>query len=200
MDCVFAIQGPDFVLLAGDRACVSNSIIKFQDTDHKILKLSKNQMLACVGEAYDKKNFAKLIKANMEYYFFQNGQRLTTDETAAYLRKELSEGIRSNDPHQCNCLIAGYDSDGPKLYWLDYLGSYAKLLKAAHGYGAYFLYGLMDNYYKKNLSLDEGEEIIKKCINELKTRFSINMVDFDVFKITKAGIEDISNKFNVKLN
>ena len=195
MDCVFGIQGKDFVLLAGDRASVSNSIIKLQDTDHKIFKLTNNQMMATVGESYDKKNFAKLIKANMELYFFQNGQRLTTDETASYIRKDLAEGIRSS-PHQCNCLLAGYDVDGPKLYWLDYLGSYAKLLKAAHGYGAYFLYGLMDNFYKKNLSLVEGEDIIKKCINELKTRFSINMVDFDVFKITKEGIEDISNKFN----
>ena len=195
MDCVFGVQGKDYILLAGDRASVSNSIIKLQDTDHKIFKLTNNQMIATVGESYDKKNFAKLIKANMELYFFQNGQRLTTDETASYIRKDLAEGIRSS-PHQCNCLLAGYDVDGPKLYWLDYLGSYAKLLKAAHGYGAYFLYGLMDNFYKKNLSLVEGEDIIKKCINELKTRFSINMVDFDVFKITKEGIEDISNKFN----
>ena len=131
----------------------------------------------------------------MELYYFQNGQRLTTDETATYIRKELAEGIRSS-PHQCNCLVAGFDSDGPKLYWLDYLGSYAKLLKAAHGYGAYFLYGLMDNFYKKDLSLKEGEIIIKNCISELKTRFAINMVDFDVFKITKDGIEDISDKFN----
>ena len=199
MDCVFGIQGKDYILLAGDRASVSNSIIKLQDTDHKIMSLTNSQMIACVGEAYDKKNFSKYIKANMENYYFQNGQRLTTDETAAYIRKELAEGIRSS-PHQCNCLIAGFDSDGPKLYWLDYLGSYAKLLKAAHGYGAYFLYGLMDNYYKKNLSLKDGEMIIEKCINELKTRFSINMVDFDVFKITKEGIEDISNKFNRSLN
>ena len=195
MDCVFGIQGNDYILLAGDRASVSNSIIKLQDTDHKILKLTDNQMIACVGEAYDKKNFSKYIKANMENYYFQNGQRLTTDETAAYIRKELAEGIRSS-PHQCNCLVAGFDVDGPKLYWLDYLGSYAKLLKAAHGYGAYFLYGLMDNFYKKDLSLKDGEMIITKCINELKTRFSINMVDFDVFKITKDGIEDISDKFN----
>ena len=198
MDCVFGIQGKDYILLAGDRASVSNSIIKLQDTDHKIFKLTNNQMIATVGESYDKKNFAKLIKANMELYFFKNGQRLTADETASYIRKELAEGIRSS-PHQCNCLLAGYDVDGPKLYWLDYLGSYAKLLKAAHGYGAYFLYGLMDNLYKKDLNLAEGEEIIKKCINELKTRFSINMVDFDVFKITKDGIEDISNKFNKPL-
>jgi len=195
MDCVFAVQGSDYILLAGDRAAVSNSIIKLQDTDHKISKLAANQMIACVGEAYDKKNFPKLIRANMEYYYFQNGQRLTTDEAAAYIRKELAEGIRSS-PHQCNCLVAGYDVDGPKLYWLDYLGSCAKLLKAAQGYGAYFLYGLMDNFYKKDLNLAEGEDIIKKCINELKTRFSINMVDFDVFKITKDGIEDISKKFN----
>ena len=195
MDCVFGVQGKDYILLAGDKAAVGNSIIKFQDTDRKVFKLADNQLMACVGESYDKKNFPKLIKANLELYFFKNGHRLTTDETAAYIRKELAEGIRSS-PHQCNCLVAGYDNDGPKLYWLDYLGSYAKILKAAHGYGAYFLYGLMDNFYKKDLNLNEGEDIIKKCINELKTRFSINMVNFDVFKITKDGIEDISDKFN----
>ena len=195
MDCVFAVQGKDYILLAGDRASVSNSIIKLQDTDHKLFKLTDNQVIACVGEAYDKKDFPKYIKANMELYFFQNGQRLTTEEAAAYIRNQFAEGIRSS-PYQCNCLLAGFDEDGPKLYWMDYLGSYAKLLKAAHGYGAYFLYGLMDNFYKKNMSLDDGEDIIKKCINELKTRFSINMVDFDVFKITKNGIEDISNNFN----
>ena len=195
MDCVFGVQGKDYILLAGDKAAVGNSIIKFQDTDRKVFKLADNQLMACVGESYDKKNFPKLVKANLELYFFRNGHRLTTDETAAYIRKELAEGIRSS-PHQCNCLVAGYDNDGPKLYWLDYLGSYAKILKAAHGYGAYFLYGLMDNFYKKDLNLNEGEDIIKKCINELKTRFSINMVNFDVFKVTKDGVEDISDKFN----
>ena len=195
MDCIFAVQGKDYILLAGDRASVSNSIIKLQDTDHKLFKLNDNQVIACVGESYDKKDFPKYIKANLDLYFFQNGQRLTTEEAAAYIRNQFAEGIRSS-PYQCNCLLAGFDEDGPKLYWMDYLGSYAKLLKAAHGYGAYFLYGLMDNFYKKNMSLDDGEDIIKKCINELKTRFSINMVDFDVFKITKNEIEDISNKFN----
>ena len=195
MDCVFGIQGNDYILLAGDRASISNSIIKLQDTDHKIWQLADKQLMACVGESYDKKDFSKLIKANLELYYYKNGQKLNTDEVASYIRQELAEGIRRN-PIQCNCLVAGFDSDGPKLYWLDYLGSYAKLLKAAHVYGAYFLYGLMDNFYKKNMSLSEGETIIKNCIKELKTRFSINMVDFDVFKITKNGIEDISDKFN----
>jgi 20S proteasome subunit beta 4 len=199
MDCVFGIQGKDYILLAGDKAAVGNSIIKFQDSDSKLLKLADNQVIACVGESFDKKNFPKYVKANTEAYYFENGQRLTTDETASYIRNLLAKGIRSS-PHQCNCLLAGFDTDGPKLYWLDYLGSYVKLLKAAHGYGAYFLYGLMDNFYKKDMSLADGEMVIKNCIKELKTRFAINMVNFDVFKITKNGIEDISNKFNNALN
>ena len=199
MDCVFGIQGKDYILLAGDKAAVGNSIIKFQDSDSKLLKLTDNQMIATVGESFDKKDFPKYVKANMEAYYFENGQRLTTDETASYIRYLLATGIRSS-PHQCNCLLAGFDVDGPKLYWLDYLGSYVKLLKAAHGYGAYFLYGLMDNFYKKDMSLADGEMVIKNCIKELKTRFSINMVNFDVFKITKDGIEDISNKFNKAQN
>ena len=56
------------------------------------------------------------------------------------------------------------------------------------------LYGIRGAVGTKNTA----EDIIKKCIKELKTRFSINMVDFDVFKITKNGIEDISDKFNKK--
>ena len=54
----------------------------------------------------------------------------------------------------------------------------------------------MYKFYKKNLILQKWEYIIKKCINECKSSFFINMVDFDVFKVTKKGIEDISDKFN----
>jgi 20S proteasome subunit beta 4 len=38
-------------------------------------------------------------------------------------------------------------------------------------YGGFFLLGLLDNLYKKDLTLEEGMEIIKKCAQELKTRF-----------------------------
>ena len=72
---MFAVQGKVYILLAGDRAAVSNSIIKLQDTDHKISKLANNQMIACVGEAYAKKIFPKLIKVNMEHYYFKNNYR-----------------------------------------------------------------------------------------------------------------------------
>ena len=33
-----------------------------------------------------------------------------------------------------NCLLAGFEGDAPRLYWLDYLGSVVEVRKAAHGY------------------------------------------------------------------
>ncbi len=33
-------------------------------------------MIACVGEAYDKKDFLKYIKANIELYFFSKWPKI----------------------------------------------------------------------------------------------------------------------------
>jgi 20S proteasome alpha/beta subunit len=34
---------------------------------------------------------------------------------------------------QLQMLLAGVDEAGPRLYWIDYLGSIVELPKAAHG-------------------------------------------------------------------
>lgn len=64
-------------------------------------------------------------------------------------RSELAIAIRKA-PQVCNALIAGYEKNeyAPALYWIDYLGTLVKTNKAAHGYAGYFLYGLLDNFYK----------------------------------------------------
>ena len=194
MDCAFAVQGKDYILLATDKA-VMTSIIKLQDSDTKTIRLSDNQIMAACGDNHDRKTFSKLVQCNMDYYYYMNGNRLSTSEAASYTRSLLAEAIRKH-PYQCNVLIAGCDVQGPKLYWIDYLGSMQQVTKGAHGYGAHFLYGIMDNYYKKDFDLESAEKCIKSCINELKTRFLVNMVKFNVYKISENGIEDVSVKFN----
>jgi 20S proteasome subunit beta 4 len=147
MDCAFAIQGNDYILIASDRS-VARSIVKLQDSDDKLTILSNNQVLAACGEVSDRKSFSKLVLGELEYYYYKYNTRLNTDEVANFTRCLLAENLRKS-PYQSNCLIAGFDPDGPKLYWMDYLGSSQKVTKAAHGYGAHFLYGIMDNYYSK---------------------------------------------------
>ena len=48
-----------------------------------------------------------------------------------------------------NCLLAGFEGDEPRLFWLDYLGSVVELKKAAHGYAEYLTSSTMDTLDEK---------------------------------------------------
>ena len=65
MDCAFAIQGTDYILIASDRS-VARSIIKIQDSDDKLTLISDNQILAACGEVSDRKSFTKLIFGELD--------------------------------------------------------------------------------------------------------------------------------------
>lgn len=52
-------------------------------------------------------------------------------------------------PYHVNLLLAGYDdTDGPGLFYMDYLSSLAKAPFAAHGYGAFLTLSILDRYYR----------------------------------------------------
>lgn len=195
MDCIFGITGKDFVILASDKS-VAQSIVKMQDDDIKIVKIADNQLLASSGEVSTRKDFIKLAKSNINYNYYRYNNRLLTSESANFTRSLVSESLRSRNPMQVSSLIAGFDNNQPSLYLIEQLGAIEKVTKGVLGYASYFLYGLMDDCYKKDFTLSEGKECVRKCIQELKTRFLINIVNFDVYVITKDGIDDISNEFD----
>jgi 20S proteasome subunit beta 4 len=91
-----------------------------------------------------------------------------------------------------NLLIAGYEEKtGPSLFFMDYLASIHELPRAAHGYGAHFTLGLLDRFYKKDLTQEEGINIIKLCIKELATRFLVNRTGFVIKLVDKDGVRVI---------
>jgi 20S proteasome subunit beta 4 len=66
-----------------------------------------------------------------------------------------------------------------------------KVKYGAHGYGSYFSFSILDKYYKDDLSLDEGKEIMIKCLQEIQKRLLLNSPSFTVKVITKDGVSTI---------
>lgn len=88
--------------------------------------------------------------------------------------------------------MAGYDEGvGPSLYWMDYLASFTKVKFGAHGYAGAFVSSVFDRDFKENMTEQEGIEVIKKCIHELKSRFLINQPNFTIKLVNKDGIKEI---------
>ena len=79
-----------------------------------------------------------------------------------------------------------------KLYWMDYLGTLQQVTKGAQGYAAYFVNSVLDNNFQKDMSLDDGIAALKKCVQELRTRFIIKQPAFIAKIVTKEGIRVIN--------
>jgi len=63
---------------------------------------------------------------------------------------------------------------------------------ACHGYAGYFCTSTIDRYYTPNLSLEEGLDILRKCVHEIQTRFLMNTPKFTIKVIDKYGVRLIT--------
>ena len=67
---------------------------------------------------------------------------------------------------------------------------------AAHGYGAYFALSTMDRYHSPDMTLDQAMVLLRRCVNELETRFIVNLGTFKVRVADKDGVREIPIDFD----
>ncbi|KAI9322460.1 nucleophile aminohydrolase [Dichotomocladium elegans] len=192
MECLFGITGKDYTIIAADTTS-ARSIVVMKGTEDKSRTLNDHTVMVFCGEPGDTVNFAEYIQRNVKLYKIRNDVDLTPKATATFTRRELADSLRSRQPYSVNMLIGGYNTktNQPELFWIDYLGAMASLPYGAQGYGAYFCTSLMDRYHHSDMNLEEGLDLLRKCIQELKTRFIVNLPKFLVKVITKEGVRDI---------
>lgn len=106
-------------------------------------------------------------------------------------KTQLAKALRRG-PYQTNLLLAGYDADSKiTLYHMDYLAALSNVNFGAHGYAANFILSVFDRDWKPNMTLEEGMELVRKCIHELKTRYLISQPIFTIKVVDKNGIRVI---------
>lgn len=191
MECLLGICFKDFVIVAADMSS-AHSIILMKEDQEKLYKLSDKLVMLVCGESGDTSQFAEYVSKNIQLYKMRNGYELSPKSAANFTRRNLADYLRSRTPYFTNLLLAGYDEhDGPELYFMDYFASLVKLPYAAHGYGAFFVLGLIDRLYRANMSQEEAFDLVTKCITEIQKRLIINLPNFKVHVIDKDGTRDM---------
>ena len=155
------------------------------------MKLANTKLLATAGEQCDRVAFGEYIQKNLALHALKTDLELSNHATAHFIRKQLASSLRSRQgAYSTFTLYGGVDSEGPALYYLDYLGSLQKTNFAAHGYSSYFALSIFDLMWKENMSIEEGKEVMKKCVEQLKMRFLVNLPNFILKVVTADGITE----------
>lgn len=191
MDSTFALVGDGFVILAAD-ASAARSILVFKHDEDKIMALDSHKLLVGAGVPADTSAFNEYISKNLKLYELNNDVKLGTQATANYIRNELATALRKG-PYQTNILLGGHDSvDGTSLYTMDMYAYLSKVNFGAHGYAANFILSVFDRDWKKGMNLEEGLEVVRKCIHELKTRFLISQPVFVIKVVDQNGVKVVT--------
>lgn len=195
MESIIGLKGDGFILVAADVSSARSIVIMKDDMD-KIRQLDDCKLFAAAGIPGDVTKFSEHVQKDVRLYTLRSGITMSTAAIANYTRGELARFLRRS-PFQCNILIGGYDShpngDGPSLYSCDYLGTLTNLTFGAEGYAQYFVLSILDRYWKKNLSLDEGLVVIRKCIAEIQKRLVISQPRFVIKVVSKDGVSVIDS-------
>ncbi|WFD36872.1 proteasome endopeptidase complex [Malassezia cuniculi] len=193
MECLIGITGKGYTIIASD-CNAARSIIKMKSDDDKQKVLGSHLVMTYAGESGDTVQFAEYIERNLRLYSIRNNIELRPKAAASWVRSQLAQAIRSRHPYQVNLLLGGFDSpEGePALYWIDYLGTLVQVPFAAHGYAAYLTLSTMDRYHRPDMTLDEGLDLLRKCLDELRTRLVVDVGKLRVRVIDGAGVREVS--------
>ncbi|WFD00677.1 proteasome endopeptidase complex [Malassezia yamatoensis] len=193
MEALLGITGKGYTIIASDNNA-ARSIVKMKSDDDKQKELSQNLVMTYAGESGDTIQFSDYVERNMRLYTIRNNIQLRPRAAAAWIRTQIAESLRSRKPYQVNMLLGGYDapSSTPELYWLDYLGTLVQVPYAAQGYAAYLTTSTMDRYHRPDMSLDQGLDLLKRCIDELQKRLVIDVGSFTVRVIDQHGVRKVA--------
>ncbi|EAX98646.1 Family T1, proteasome beta subunit, threonine peptidase [Trichomonas vaginalis G3] len=185
---IVGLQGPDWVLIAADSS-VSSSIICMSENYDRIAQLDDRHALAMSGETGDCLQLSEYLQGNVALYKFRNGVELSSDALAHFIRHTMAKAVRKS-PYEVNMLLSGYDGK-PHLYFMDYLGTLQSIPYGAQGYCQYFVMSVFDKHYKEGLTLEDGKELMKLALNQIKQRFTVAPHGFIVKLVDKNGITKI---------
>lgn len=185
---IVGLCGPDWVIIAADSS-VSSSIICMSEEYDRIVEIDHRTALAMCGETGDSLQLSEYIQGNIALYKFRNSVELSSEAMSHFIRSIMAESIRKN-PYEVNMLMGCYDGK-PSLYYLDYLGTHQKINYGAQGYCSYFVLSVFDKYYKDNMTVEEGKELMKKALDQIKQRFTVAPHGFIVKLINKDGVQKI---------
>lgn len=185
----------DGIVLGADRRVTAGSLI-MSKAYKKILSVNEHLMVAYTGGVADAQLTNKILAAELRLKELKTKSKPTVEEAANLLGMLVYKNIRTPSmiPSIVGTLIAGTDPDGKvHLYTIEPAGGAYKVedYDANFSSGMPYILGLLEGEYKKDLTVQEGIELAKKCIKSSTQRDVGSGNGIDIFTATKSGIQQV---------
>ena len=162
-----AIKVKDGVVLCADMRASAGYFIANNNT-MKIQKIEQHAGLTLAGGVADAQNIVDVLRYHANVHRIQNQEPIPI-KSLARLTSLMFHQNRGY-PFIADILVGGYDNQGPQLFNIDMFGSVEEKNYVTTGSGSPVAYGLLEEEYKDNLTLDEAKSIALRAVKAAITR------------------------------
>ncbi len=186
-----AITVKDTVVMATERRVTMDNFIMHKD-GKKLHQIDNHAAMTIAGLVGDLQVLVRYMKAELQLFRLQRKVGMPIEAASTLLSNILNQ--TKFYPYMVQILIGGYDS-GPHIFSVDAAGGAVEDIYASTGSGSPFVYGVLESSFSKDLTLDEGIDLVIRAISAAKQRDSASGGMIDVATIDgKNGFVQIQEK------
>ena len=181
------IKAKDGVILCADMRASAGYFIANNNT-MKIQKIDEHAGMTMAGGVADAQNITDILRYHANLHRIQKQEPIPI-KSLTRLTSLIFHQNRGY-PFIADILVGGYDKTGPDLYNIDMFGSVEKKTFVTTGSGSPVAYGLMEEEFHENLSVEDAKIIALRAVKAAITRnigtgdgINIAILDKDGFRL-----------------
>ena len=161
------LKATDGIVLCADMRASAGYFIANNNT-MKIQKIDDHAGMTMAGGVADAQNITDVLRYHANIHRIQKQEPIPI-KSLTRLTSLIFHQNRGY-PFIADILVGGYDSAGPGLYNIDMFGSVEEKKYVTTGSGSPVAYGLLEEEYKEDLTLDEAKVIALRAVKAAITR------------------------------
>ncbi|KZX15290.1 archaeal proteasome endopeptidase complex subunit beta [Methanobrevibacter curvatus] len=178
----------DGVVFASERRASMGNLVAHKVAE-KIFKIDDHLAATIAGSVADAQSLMKVISAEVSLYQMRQGETISVEAASS-----VSANILHSSPLYVQTLLGGVDENGAAIYSLDPAGGMIKDTFISTGSGSTFAYGVLEDRFKENLSVDEGIDLAVRAIKSATERDTFSGNGILVATVTKNGFKMLSKE------
>ncbi|MBK5190165.1 MAG: archaeal proteasome endopeptidase complex subunit beta [Methanosarcinales archaeon] len=180
------------VVLASEKRATMGSFIASK-TAKKIYQVDDRLGITTAGIVGDAQALIRMMSVEGKLYKIRRDEPMTVKAMATLISNVLN-GQRFY-PYIVQLLLGGMDRNGAHIFSIDPLGGNTEEKEvAATGSGSPIAYGVLEDRYSKDMSLEDGTELAIKALYSAIRRDSASGGEIEVVVITEDKYETISEE------
>ncbi len=187
----------DSVVLASEKRATMGSFIASKAA-RKIYQVGDYIGMTTAGIVGDAQTLVRIMSVEARLYEIKREEPMTVRAMATLLSNVMS-GQRFY-PYIVQLLLGGIDRSGAHIFSIDPFGGNTEEKEiAATGSGSPIAYGVLEDRYSKDISLEKGITLAIQALHSAMKRDSASGEEMEVVVITKKKYEELSEERIKKL-